>query len=588
MARIICICRRDGGAPLNAEIRARIELLNRRLTPDHITPNPPATFHDNGVTTTVLNPTETPTHRGASVCIGALVHPADDWWSPRAALPDGTYALFRCDAGAVELVNDVVGTRTIWYALESDLFVASTSQRAIVAFLGSFKPNTAVVPWMLSVGQLGPDLSYDSRIRVLRPNSRALFDRALWRVDVTELGNDIVPVERTRKEHAEGLHAAIDNVFDGLELNPARWVLPLSGGVDSRAILYWMKRRDGLRAVTWGVRSSLVDKGADAYIAAQVARHYHLDHRFFETDVSDEPVETVFTRYLVAGEGRVDAVAGYTDGFKMWKALFDEKTAGVIRGDECFGMRMPVYTPFGVRRYVNCLLLSDYKNLPAELLTELPEHRLPPHLQQRPGEPILRWRDRLYYNFRTPFVMAALTDLKCAYVEVVNPFQARSIVDYMRTVPDSLRLGRIPFMDVAKNLSPPIPYAERASIDTSFDVFKSKRVVDLVISELGTERAAAIFSEKLLHFLRGKAQTRATDRPARAETHAKYKIPSSVRKNLGAVTRKPRGLLRDRLKKPTIDINLMAFRAFIISRMCGILEKDARVFSLESTKEQDK
>jgi hypothetical protein len=579
MAKVICICRRDGGGDSEAETRARFEHLNRRLTPDNITPNPPAIFQENGVTTAVLNPTETPARHGTSVCLGVLVHPAEDWWRPRSAVPDGTYALFRSDGAAIELLNDVVGTRTIWYAQTDSFFVASTSQRAIVALLGSFEPNPNVIPWMLSVGQLGPDNSYDRRIRVVRPNSRVLVDRAAWRLTVTEMGNDIVPVERPRKEHADGLRRSIEHVFGGLDLDPAKWVLPLSGGVDSRAILYWLKRRDGLRTVTWGVRAALEDRGTDACVAVQVARHFNLDHRFFATDVSTEPVDTLFTRFLVAGEGRVDAVAGYTDGFKIWKDLFEEKAAGVIRGDECFGMRMPVYTAFGVRRYVNCLLLSDYDNLPASMLAQLPEHKLPGHLEQRDGEPILRWRDRLYYNYRTPFVMAALTDLKCAYVEVVNPFQSRSIVDYMRTVPDSLRLGRKPFMDVVNPLSPPIPYAERAAIDTSLDVFKSKPVVDMIIGELGSPRAAAIFPEKVLHFFRKNVQTLATEAPARPETHAKYMIPSAVRKKLGQVTRRPRGLLRDRFKKPVLDLNAMAFRAFVISRMRGTLEEDARAFS---------
>jgi hypothetical protein len=577
MARVICICRRGDADPRESEVetKARIEHLNRRLAPDNISPNPPEIFSANGVTTAVLNPTDAHTGKGASVCLGFLVDAAEDWWRPLSDLPDGCYALFRADENGVELVNDVVGSRTIWYAQTDTVFIASTSQRAIVALLGSFDPNPDTAPWMLSAGQLGPDNSYDRRIRVARPNSRVFLEHASWRLTVTETPNDLAAWERSRGEHADGLVRAIERVFAGLDLDPAKWVLPLSGGVDSRAILYWLKRRDGLRAVTWGVRAALDDKGTDAHVAALVARHFHLDHRFFETDASNEPAETIFARFLAAGEGRTDAVAGYTDGFKIWKSLFDEKTAGILRGDECFGLRGGVHTPFDARRYVSCLMLSDYGNLPESVVRELPQ-TLPDHLARRSGESILGWRDRLYYNYRMPYAMAALTDLKTPYVEVINPFLARSIVDYMRTVPDSLRLKKNLFVEITDRIGPDIPYAERAAIDTSLGIFKTKPVLEMIRDELGSAGAAAIFPKSVLEFVRANARSSASPTAARPETHAKYAVPKAIRKPMGELTAKPRAILRDRFRKPALDPNIMAFRAFLLSRMRRILAEDSR------------
>jgi asparagine synthetase B (glutamine-hydrolysing) len=582
MARVVCMCRRgvETARETESETRTRVERLDRRLAPDNISTRPPLVWSENGVTTAVLNPTDAHKRKGASVCLGFLADAAGDWWRPRAAAPDGSYALFRAGADAVELLNDVVGSRTVWYSHTDDLFVASTSQRAIVALLGSFEPNPEVAAWMLSAGQLGPGRSYDRRIRVVPPNSRVLLDRAKWRLTVTETPNDFAAAKRSRDEHAQGLVRAIEKVFSALDFDPRRWVLPLSGGVDSRAILYWLKSRDGLRAVTWGVRSSLEDKGTDAYVAAQVARHYRLDHRFFETNVSEEPADTVFTRFLSVGEGRTDAVAGYTDGFKIWKSLFDENAAGVLRGDECFGLRGAVHTPFDARRYVSCLLLSDYGNLPGSLVCDLPQ-TLPDHLARRGGESILGWRDRLYYDYRMPYAMAALTDLKVPYVEVVNPFLARSIVDYMRTVPDSLRLRKNLFVEIANGLGPDIPYAERAAIDTSLGVFRTKPVGEMIRDELGSAVASSLFPKSVLEFIGANARYRAQQSAERPETHAKYAIPRAVRKPLGELTAKPRAILRDRFKKPALDPNIMAFRAFLASRMQRILAADAR--ALEDT-----
>ncbi len=573
MAKLICICPRDPNATLRLE--SAIDRLNERLTPDNITPPAPATANETGVTTVLLNPTASIPRHGASVCLGILIDPGTDWWRPGAPVPDGTYALVRCGDDSIEIINDPVGSRTVWYAKTDELFLASTSQRAIVAFLGSFEPNPAAYPWMLSSGQLGPDNSWDRRISVMRSSSRIVLDRRSWRLDTHQTSNEIEPVRRARKDHAEGLGEAITHTFDALDIDTARWVLPLSGGVDSRAILMWLKNRDGLRCVTWGLRTALEDKGNDAYIASQLAAHLGLNHRFFETDMSNEPIDTLFDRYFVAGEGRVDAVAGYMDGFKIWKDIFESGADGVIRGDECFGMRMPAYTDFGVRRYVNCLLLSDYANLPPGVVDDLPQQELPAHLLKREGEPLLRWRDRLYYNFRMPYVMAALNDLKCSYVELINPFLSRGIVDYVRTIPDSLRLGRKPFMDVATRMGPDIPYAVRSAIDTPTNIFRSPELVKLMKREIGATEGGGLLPSSLLGFLENNTQIQKSGGPSRPETHPKYLLPTRIRETLGAITRRPRGLYRDRFKKPTLDANVLAFRAFIICRMHRMMNEDA-------------
>ena len=67
-------------------------------------------------------------------------------------------------------------------------------------------------------------------------------------------------------------------------------------------------------------------------------------------------------RFLNAGEGRVDSIGAYMDGFHMWKTIFDRNIYGVIRGDEGFGWRS-AYEEFDVRRNVQMIKLSDFKDL---------------------------------------------------------------------------------------------------------------------------------------------------------------------------------------------------------------------------------
>ena len=170
--------------------------------------------------------------------------------------------------------------------------------------------------------------------------------------------------------------------------------------------------------------------------------------------------------------------------------------------------------------------------------------------------------------------MAALKELKCSYVEVINPFLSRGIVDYVRTIPDSLRLGRKPFVDVVSRMGPDIPYAVRSAIDTPTNIFRSPDLVDLIKSEIGSIDGGLLPSS-LLGFLDKNTRVQKTDGPSRPETHAKYLLPSRLRETLGAITRRPRGLYRDRFKKPVLDPNILAFRVFIIYRMHRMMNEDA-------------
>ena len=68
---------------------------------------------------------------------------------------------------------------------------------------------------------------------------------------------------------------------------------------------------------------------------------------------------------------------------------------------------------------------------------------LPDGLQQGAGESLETWRDRLQQQFRVPFVLGALSDLKLPYVEIINPLLSDSIVDFIRQLPDALRTNKV-------------------------------------------------------------------------------------------------------------------------------------------------
>src|SRR5262245_1226216 len=183
MVRAVLVASRHPRQP--NRLAAYRDALNRKLAGDNIDPRPPAFVSHAGVSAALLNPNASALTHGGSIAIGTLLEPRHDWHAPRAPLPDGTFALLRADEAHIELAADSVGSRTLWYALTNHELIASTSQRAIVTLLGSFEPNRAALPWMLSSGTLGPTAAWDARLRRLQPGERVLLDRARWRLKST-------------------------------------------------------------------------------------------------------------------------------------------------------------------------------------------------------------------------------------------------------------------------------------------------------------------------------------------------------------------------------------------------------------------
>ena len=180
MSKIILICFKD--CVQNPYSNVDVEILSKRLTPDNISPRPLLIIDKNGIFICIFNPSKSLPIKNTSVCMGNLIDPKDNWWEPMGKVPDGSYALFRSDENTVELVSDIVASRTIWYIQTENIFIASTSQRAIVFFLQDFNLNKAVISWILSSGTLGPGLSWDNRIQCLRGNTSLFLDRSSWKL----------------------------------------------------------------------------------------------------------------------------------------------------------------------------------------------------------------------------------------------------------------------------------------------------------------------------------------------------------------------------------------------------------------------
>ena len=480
MAKLVYAVLRQHAKPsVAAALAARITRVLARLVPDNLqAPAPRLIVHD-GIVAGICNPAASLPVSGASVCMGVLHDAPADWSCPGAPAPDGSYALFRADPHGVELLTDISGSRTIWYAQTPDILLAATSQRALVMLLGSFEFEPRALGWLVASGTLGPGFSWDRRIGCLANDSRLHLDRHRWTLTRSETPVAYVADGGHRRDHAARLDAALDHSFATLDLAPERWIVPLSGGYDSRAVAALLAAHvpeiGRLRTVTWGLRDAPADRLGDAAIAQRVADSLGTAHAFLSLD-GDVPVdfEQVLARFVAAGEGRTDRISAYIDGLALWARLHAMDCDGILRGDEAFGCRR-VASDFQVLRNMHVLVPGDLAGLPAAVRGTLAEVRRPDALLRRADETRAAWRDRLGIGFEHPYLFAALNDLKLAYVEVAHPLLTRRIVEAVRTLPDELRTDKKLFRERVLARVPPVPIARNVAIPARAALFASAR-----------------------------------------------------------------------------------------------------------------
>lgn len=573
MAKCIYICSRD---ILTTDIDAKLTNICNRLSPDNIESRAPYIRRSEKMAFAVTNPTENITINKNCLLLGVSYSSINNWQKPLEQIPNGSFALFRSSDQLFEVVSDAAASRTIWYYFDEYLFISSTSQRAIIMFINSFEFNENVIPWMLSSGSLGPEYSWDKRIKRIPPNSSVILNKKEW--NLTEKKNRIEFKEKkvSDKEHKSNLYKKLNETFDHLQIDYSKWYLPLSGGYDSRGILCFLiknqSNRNNLKTITWGLSTALKDIATDAYVAKELSKYYQISNKYYSTDKSDESTETIYDRFLKLGEGRVDHISGYMDGFKIWKTLYEDGIEGIIRGDEGFGWNDNAYSPLYIRKSTGSTLCKDFSNLCNYRKYGIPKQKKPEVLKRRKKETLPMMRDRIYHEFRLPTIIAGLTDLKLSYVEQVSPLLSKSILDYVRQLPDHLRTDKFLFKEIIDNIGPNIEYASKNAIANPRDILKSKDSTTLFIKILSSDQAKNIFQDKFLNIVLNNIIPNNSKNKIKASGISKEQIMNLTPNFLI-------NLIRNYIIKPKLDYNVIAFRIYIICKMHEILIEDSTFYN---------
>lgn len=422
------------------------------------------------------------------------------WNEPLTTYPDGTYAIMRFDDSFAELLPDHLASRTVWYYFDDENIVASTSQRAIIRYIQSFEFNNAALPWMLANGALGPRQSWDARIKCVPAGCSLILDRLNWQYSIKRVHSENKICEE--KIGYFGLEHAIRETIEALPFAQyEKSLLPLSGGYDSRAILCFMaadpKRNSLPRTVTWGLKEKQDVASTDAFVAQKLADHFGTCHQYFVTDLSMEPIEKIFHRFIEIGEGRTDHISGYMDGFEIWRSLFLRGEKAIIRGDEVFGWRK-VKSERDVLRSIGLSSLSDFSNLELSGVTKLnKQQKLEDSMLRQAGETLEGWRDRLYREYRVPGMLAALTQLKIPFCEVINPLLSKKIVNAVKAMADEERTDKMTFRKIVRATSPKIDYAKTGAAAKVNNLLDRDDVKKFMLSSLESDAASRVLDEKI-------------------------------------------------------------------------------------------
>ncbi len=569
MSKSIYICSRD---ILPSNINIKLTHICNRLSPDNISSRPPIIRINKNIAYAITNPTDNIIIKNNSFMLGALYGKSENWHKPQEEYPDGSFALFRNSAELCEVVSDAAGSRTVWYYFNTNIFICSTSQRAIIMYINSIQFNEKVIPWMLSSGSLGPEFSWDKRIKRIPPNSSILLNKREWTMS-KNISKIIFKENKLPKaKHKKNLIHRLKETFNNLNLNYDKWYLPLSGGYDSRGILNFLtnvpSNNNYLQTLTWGISSAVDDTETDAFIAKKLASHYQVSHKYYTTDQPNESIEKIFYRFLWLGEGRIDHISGYMDGFNIWKTLYEDGVQGIIRGDEGFGWNEAAISELYIRLSTGSTLCKDISNLKKYREYGIPEQEVPISFQRRDNETIPMWRDRIYHEFRLPIVIASLTDLKLAYVEQISPLLSKDILNYVRQLPDHFRTDKFLFKEIVDDFGLNINYATKDAIANPVNILNSLDAANLLKKELSSKYAKNIFQDNFLNLIKNNIRSYSPKKEInKSSNRAKrlFEITPDLIKNL----------IRKYILKPKLDYNLIAFRIYIISSMHQLLIEDS-------------
>ena len=350
---------------------------------------------------------------------------------------NGSYAVIKNNNIKISFFCDQFGSRTLWYYVDEEKIIISTSQRAIVALKGSFNLNHEAISWYLSSGCQGPFISWDTNINQVLPNLDYIFDIKEWKLskskkyDFNKIKIKKVDEKNFINQYDEKIKKNIGSIINKGE----KFLLPISGGLDSRLLLSLYNKTDtdkSISLINWGVKNNFFD---DKKAANSIAKYYKYD--FFNVFLPDEmsSFNYILDNFIQNSEGRIDHFNAFSDGFELWNNVCKEKFSFILRGDLPYPTGLHLNN-MQARQKIGLERLSDYDIFSHPDLNYLKYLQSDCSLTKYSDETLIEWRDRLYVTWRIPLVLSAFTQLISAYCENRTPMMDWELFKNYMSLPD--------------------------------------------------------------------------------------------------------------------------------------------------------
>ena len=366
------------------------------------------------------------------------------------------------------------------------------------------------------------------------------------------------------------LGEAIREELGQLDLGNSPWLLALSGGYDSRAILSAFEGKHDIRCVTWADEANKDVQFGDVAIARQLAGMANREHvvKTLARPESVADLEFSARRFMRYCDGRTDNLLMYVDGMQMWDQISQSDAGGILRGDELFGTDFAA-SQVQILSNMRALSFHDYAESPLQrdLAFKFP-HALSAGLQKRDGESTSRWRLRLRSSFETPTVYSALAAIRARFMETSSPLLSGRIVRLTKAMSDDDLDNKQLYKHTIKDTFPGVDFAMNRSILTWSEFFNLPQVRERL-----HEHLCGPLSKELLGRLGISSVNKALTGPV-TENHG---MLWRVKRQL-STTIVPKWFLRYRqslASAPALNLRVLGLRSFLVEMLVDEMSKAA-------------
>ncbi|MDT0642282.1 hypothetical protein RM553_05490 [Zunongwangia sp. F363] len=509
--------------------------------------------------------------------MGKVYSETNEYKSVGKDVPDGSYAFIRFNENNLEFFCDSFGSRTLWYYYDSEKIILSTSQRAITMLKGTYKVEKSTLSWFLSSGTQGVFSSWDSNIKMVLPRTLYNFNFSNWNLTEKDKCDNNYEIESnfSFKEIKEKFTSElVKNIVSSLDRNnPKEILLPLSGGNDSRLLLYLTEKYPNLSTVdliNWGVPSDgsvFNDKVASRKIAHCYKRKY-LDI-VIPSEVEDK--DKLLHDFVLHSEGRIDHFNAYTDSFKFWSGLTQKGYKVVVRGDIPFTEGLDLNNIMA-RTHTGINKFTDYENYEDYDLNGFFDlQKDPANLNKKNRESYLQWRDRLYVSLRIPVVISTFNDITASYMESRSPIMSGKLFHLYSTLEDRKKGNKKIIVDLSKQLDKSgVSFAASPSIPNQANIFKNDTGIKFLKDYLEQLSGNKHFSSSLIASVQDKLE-KLELKPNGSNTFvSKFQILLS--ENLPM---RVKAYLKSK-KKLHLDPITIAYRLVMVDKILKMYQNDSR------------